>query len=96
MTPGLSHLAKGKLFEQTCQRSTGGDSTYQISRLLALLCQTNFLCIPYLSICKTLDIPDVATFGPRGIFGTDIIAVFLVILKLYRGSMPCGFRQEDF
>ena len=36
-------------------------------------------------------------FGPRGIIYTTLLEVYKVMLHTkYKGSSPCGFRQEDF
>ena len=38
-----------------------------------------------------------ANFGPSGIIGTHLVDIYYVMLHTkYQGSMPYGFRQEDF
>ena len=56
-----------------------------------------FSCLPYISLCKTCD-HRASHFGPQGHnlnkLGTSLLVD--AIHTKYQGSMPCGFRLEDF
>ena len=87
----LNKLGRGSLYY----------TTYQKSRLYALLFQTWFFHVaPYKSLCKICDPPTPPVrviFGPRAIIWTNLVQVYKMILHTkYQGSRSCGFRQEDF
>ena len=46
---------------------------------------------------ETINPRGVANFDPRGMISTIYIGDFQTLLHTkYRGSGPCGFREEDF
>ena len=58
--------------------------------------QMIFSGFSYISLCETCE-PKAGHFGPQGHTLNTLGRGLLIMLHTkYQGSMPCGFRQDDF
>ena len=72
-----------------------GDTTYQISKLLALWCKRRRFFKVFLS--NSMLNRGGAIFGPGVIIFTNLVEDHKVMLHTkYERSRLCGFREEDF